>query len=83
MRFVHVNCLIILAAALPGNAAAQEKYRSKPVRLILPFPPGGGSDTFSRIFGPKLAEALGQTVVIDNRLDKWKKVVQSVGMRLD
>ncbi len=67
MRFVHVYCLIMLAAALPGTAAAQEKYPSKPVRLILPFPPGGGSDAFARIFGPKLAEALGQTVVIDNR----------------
>ena len=42
-------------------------YPSKPIRFILPFPPGGGTDTLARIVGLKLAENLGQAVVMDNR----------------
>jgi tripartite-type tricarboxylate transporter receptor subunit TctC len=65
MKIVPVFCSILLGAAMPGIAWAQ--YPSKPVRLIVPFPPGGGSDTLARILSPKLAEVLGQQLVIDNR----------------
>ena len=65
MKIVPVFCSFLLGAAWPGIAAAQ--YPSKPVRLIVPFPPGGGSDTLARILSPKLAEVLGQQLVIDNR----------------
>lgn len=37
------------------------------MRLIVPFPPGGGTDTLARIYGQKLGEAMGQQVIIDNR----------------
>lgn len=57
-------CLVALAGMMPVQAA---DYPTKPVRLIVPFPPGGGSDTLARIAGPKLGEVLGQQVVIDNR----------------
>jgi len=65
MKIVPVFCLFLLGTAMPGIAWAQ--YPSKPVRLIVPFPPGGGSDTLARILSPKLAEVLGQQLVIDNR----------------
>ncbi len=54
------------AAALPGRAAAQA-WPGKPIRLIVPFPPGGGTDAFARPLSKVLSQNLGQQVVIDNR----------------
>jgi len=47
--------------------AGAQSYPSKPVRVIVPFPPGAGVDIVTRIFTPKLAEALGQQFIVDNR----------------
>ena len=65
MNTVCRGCLVILAFAGIGGAHAQ--YPAKPVRWVVPFPPGGGSDALARIMSPKLAETLGQQIVIDNR----------------
>lgn len=57
-----------LAAALVSFAAlAQQGYPAKPVRLIIPFPPGGSNDVVGRMFGQQLSERLGQSAVIENR----------------
>ena len=42
-------------------------YPARPIRLVLPFPPGGGSDTLARILAPRMSEAMGQQWVVDNR----------------
>jgi len=55
---------ILALAALP---AAAQQYPVRPVRLIAPFPPGGGVDVVSRTVGEKLGARLGQTIVVDNR----------------
>ena len=58
--------LLAAAAPLPAAAAAQE-YPSRPIRVIVPFPPGGTADIMPRIFGEKLTAQWGQPVIVDNR----------------
>src|SRR5689334_6840189 len=59
--------LSALAALGTPPALAQTSYPTKPVRLVVPYPPGGGNDTLARIFGQKLTETLGQQIVVENR----------------
>ena len=62
--------LIALLAALTTCAtpiAQAQTWPVKPVRLIIPFPPGGSNDVVGRMFGQQLGERLGQSVLIDNR----------------
>jgi tripartite-type tricarboxylate transporter receptor subunit TctC len=58
--------LLCLSGAVLQNANAQA-YPAKPIRLVVPFSPGAGTDAISRILGHKLAEGLGQQIVVDNR----------------
>lgn len=50
-----------------GSAFAQQPYPSKPIRMIVPYPAGGGTDTVGRLIGQRLAESLGQPVVVENK----------------
>jgi tripartite-type tricarboxylate transporter receptor subunit TctC len=56
----------VATASLAAPALAQQ-FPTKPVRIVVPYTPGGGADTTARLIAPKLQEALGQTVVIDNK----------------
>jgi tripartite-type tricarboxylate transporter receptor subunit TctC len=62
---------LLLAGALVTSAAsaaiAADKYPIRPMRLVAPFPPGGGTDILSRVIAVPVSEALGQSVVVDNR----------------
>jgi len=66
MKRVLQICMLCIAACCAGQALAQA-YPNKPIRLVVPFPPGGPTDILGRAIGAKLAELLGQPVIIDNR----------------
>jgi tripartite-type tricarboxylate transporter receptor subunit TctC len=59
--------LTALAAALSPGLAGAQNYPGKPIRLVLPFPPGGGTDGIARIVGDALGKRLGQRILVDNR----------------
>ncbi len=64
----RLGAVVFLSALLPaGGALAQESYPERPVRLIVPFAPGGGTDIVGRAIAKQMTEALGQTVMVDNR----------------
>lgn len=67
ISFSIVIVLSVAVAAAPGFAHAQQKFPTKPVRLIVPFTPGGTSDFLARLITPKMSESWGQPVVIETR----------------
>jgi tripartite-type tricarboxylate transporter receptor subunit TctC len=58
---------LVLPATLPATAAQPDEYPTRPVRLVVPFPPGGGADNLARLIMPHVAKALGQNIVIENK----------------
>ena len=65
-RRATLACVALLALTGPGVTPAQT-WPAKPLRLIVPFPPGGGNDVIARAVAQKLGERLGQSVVVENR----------------
>jgi len=64
----HHSSLVLLCAALFACApVSAQQYPTRPVRFVVPFPAGGSVDTLGRTIGPRLADALGQQIVVDNR----------------
>ena len=63
-----VTCIsVAISALVPPHPACAQTYPAKPIRYIVPFPPGGGQDLVARALAPRLTEALGQPVLVDNR----------------
>ena len=57
----------LAAATLPGSAIAQANYPDKPIRMVIAFAAGGPTDILGRVLAPRLAEILGQQVVVENK----------------
>jgi tripartite-type tricarboxylate transporter receptor subunit TctC len=62
-----IRMLVFSCVTLAVTHASAQPYPAKPVRVIVPFPPGAGADITTRLFAPRLSEALGQAVVVENR----------------
>ena len=61
----RILAALVLLGALP--AAAQESYPSRPVKIVVPYAPGGATDIIARILGQRLTESLGQSFIVENR----------------
>jgi tripartite-type tricarboxylate transporter receptor subunit TctC len=59
--------IVTAGTSLPTAAAAQSAYPTRPISLVIPFPPGGATDVLGRVIGHKMAMELGQPVVVENR----------------
>jgi tripartite-type tricarboxylate transporter receptor subunit TctC len=72
MRMLHGMAFVcsigLLVAAIPGSAAAQQKFPTKPIRIVVNTAPGATPDILARLIGTKMSDHWGQPVVIDNRL---------------
>ena len=69
-RLQSIGWMALVTSALCGTATtgfAQTAYPTKPITLVVTYPPGGGADAMARLIAPKMGEALGQTVVVENR----------------
>ena len=67
---LHVTSRVATAATVllfTVNPTIAQTYPDKPIRMVLPFPPGGGTDSLARVILPKMSQTLGQPIVIDNR----------------
>lgn len=73
--------LIIVIAFYAPPVFAAEDYPVRPIRFIVPMPPGGALDTAARILGAKLTEALGQQIVVDNRSGAQGNIATALGAR--
>jgi len=67
VRFIGVGMLAVLVSAHAQAQPQADAFPNRPVKLIVPFPPGGPTDLMARVFGQKLSERWGQPVVIENR----------------
>jgi tripartite-type tricarboxylate transporter receptor subunit TctC len=66
-KFVLGVLALAVAAAVGPHAVSAQDYPSRPITVVIPFPPGGSADPLMRILGPTVAEALKQSIVIDNK----------------
>src|SRR5437773_4688355 len=66
-RFRRPSCVAAALLLSLYAAVASAQYPSRPIRLLVPNPPGGATDTIARVVSPRLGEVLGQPVVVENR----------------
>jgi len=69
MSYLNIlgKALLSVSMVLFGAAASAQSWPTKPIRLVIPFAPGGGTDILARVLAPRLSELLGQPIVVDNK----------------
>ena len=71
----------VLVAVFAAGSAVAQTYPERPLRFVIPFPPGGGADNLARVVGASAAEKLGQQIVIDNRAGAGGNIAAEVAAR--
>lgn len=82
-KLVHCAAIAIALSLTAAGAHAQEKYPTKPIRLLTPFAAGGGSDILARMIGPQVSAVFGQQVVVDNRPGAGGTLGAGIAVRSD
>ncbi|HEY7743197.1 MAG TPA: tripartite tricarboxylate transporter substrate binding protein [Burkholderiales bacterium] len=67
MKLLHCKIVVLTLGTLVAAGALAQAFPAKPIRLVVPFPPGGPTDTFSRATAAELSRSLGQQVIVENR----------------
>ena len=66
-RLLKLSAAATLAPGIPCSAVAQSSWPNKPVRILIPFTPGGGADTIARFVALKMTEVLGQQFIVESK----------------
>lgn len=77
---------IVALGGLAVLPAAAQNWPTKPVKFVVPFPPGGSVDPLARLLGARLSDSLGQQFIIENKtgeIERWTKVVKDNNVRAD
>ena len=77
----HAVCLLLAMVEPASVAEAAEAYPSKPIRLIVPFSPGGPADVLARVVGDKIGASMGKPVVVDNRAGAGGNIGMALGAK--
>lgn len=87
MKYTHrllLKCFTLLLLTMPVlsmNALAQNQYPNKPIKLLVPFPPGGSTDIFARMLGDAFTQMWGQPVIIENKPGASGQIAVDVMMK--
>ena len=81
MKLRSLRAFALAVACGFACAAGAQSYPSKPIRIIIPFPPGNTVDIMARLIGPKMTERLGQNVIVDNRAGAAGQLGLELGAR--
>jgi tripartite-type tricarboxylate transporter receptor subunit TctC len=82
-KVVHCAAIAFALSFTASGVHAQEKYPTKPIRLLTPFAPGGGSDILARLIAPHVYESFGQPIIVDNRPGGGGTVGAGITVRSD
>ena len=81
MKVAFGSSLLLLASLVPFAATVHAEFPEKPLRLVVPFPPGGGTEPLARIWSQKIAEVFGYQVIVDNRPGAGTTIGAEIGAK--
>ncbi|HEX2829775.1 MAG TPA: tripartite tricarboxylate transporter substrate binding protein [Burkholderiales bacterium] len=81
MKTFLTSCVLLTLVSAADVAHAQQTYPARPIRMLVPFAPGGGTDISARVIGQKMTEQLHQTIIVDNRTGASGHIAMEIAAR--